>query len=273
MITFSCYHNLSAEALRKVEPWANRLAEKKAAGYEIGPERADEEMTEAQILLRKIGRIVFSATLQLNGTELIPMSYGPDAAGAGPAPPPPPPLSQSERDEINQRLAQAHDRAMARLHSIWRQLEMLNGGPEAANETEPEAAPAKVQPKVAAQYEEMLAPSPFEHLPHVTIHENGTISGGEIRQMSDESMLRGMARMAKFNLFEHKANLTQAGDIRGRRELESLFNQFGLGRFLTRNLDETNNFVTNLVNMTPQEREALLRLEQFVLGGNDNAGR
>jgi hypothetical protein len=88
MVTVGCYHNLSAATLRKIEPWANQLAAKKAAGVEIGPERVNEELTETQTLLRKIGRTVFSATLQGALDSLVPMSHEPNA----PALPPPPPI-------------------------------------------------------------------------------------------------------------------------------------------------------------------------------------
>lgn len=123
MLQVGSYHNLSEATLRKIEPWANQLAAKKAAGVEIGPERVNEELTEAQILLRQVGRTVFSATLQGSIDSLIPMSHDPNA----PIMPPPPPMTQTEIDAANQRMAENHTRVMARMESIWRQLAILNG--------------------------------------------------------------------------------------------------------------------------------------------------
>ncbi|MCL2189700.1 MAG: hypothetical protein FWC16_12055 [Defluviitaleaceae bacterium] len=87
-------------------------------------------------------------------------------------------------------------------------------------------------------------------------------------QFSDETILQGQARMAKSSLFNQKWALASAGDFNARDDIIALFERFGLSRFLTRNMNDGNNFVTNLVSMNHREREAFLRLEAYVLGGN-----
>ena len=126
MVTVGCYNNLSEATLRKIEPWANRLAEKKAAGADMGPPRVDGEMTEAQVLLRKIGRAVFSDVVNFAPGTLIPMTGGSGVSGGASAPAPSP-MTREEIADGNRRLAQGHQEAMLRMSSIWRQLDVLNG--------------------------------------------------------------------------------------------------------------------------------------------------
>jgi len=87
-------------------------------------------------------------------------------------------------------------------------------------------------------------------------------------QIPDELLIRGQVRMAKSNLFSHKMELAQSGDMEAKNDIKALFERFGLARFLVQNMDDNNNFVTNLVSMNQREREAFLRLEEYVLGGN-----
>ncbi|MCL2203470.1 MAG: hypothetical protein FWB88_05990 [Defluviitaleaceae bacterium] len=84
-------------------------------------------------------------------------------------------------------------------------------------------------------------------------------------QLSDEVVQQSLARTAKSRMFNLKAELANSGDMNARNEIIDLFSSFGLERFLTRNLNHNNNFVTNLVSMSPGERAAFLRLEEYIL--------
>jgi len=116
-----CYNNLSVGTLRKIEPYAKRLAEKKNAGVEITAARVNEPLTEAQTLLRKIGRAVYREILPVPAGA-IKMSHIP---GTSPMPSPQP-MTEAEIACNNRRLEEGHLRSIARMSSIWRQLEALN---------------------------------------------------------------------------------------------------------------------------------------------------
>ncbi|MCL2203081.1 MAG: hypothetical protein FWB88_03975 [Defluviitaleaceae bacterium] len=120
-MTVGSYNNLSVATLRKVEPWANQLAAKKAAGVEFTPQRVNEELSEHDILFRKIGRAVYR--------EILPVPEGAIQMTSGanvPSSPPPAPLSAEEEASINARFVESHMKRMSMLGSILQQLEILN---------------------------------------------------------------------------------------------------------------------------------------------------
>ena len=86
-------------------------------------------------------------------------------------------------------------------------------------------------------------------------------------QLPEEFLQRGLARMTKSRIFDHKWELAKTGNIGAANDIKNLFSRFGLERFLTRNMDNNNNFVTNLVNMTQREREAFLKMEEYIFNG------
>jgi len=86
-------------------------------------------------------------------------------------------------------------------------------------------------------------------------------------QLPDEILQRSLARTAKSNIFREKWELAKAGDMDSRNNLIDLFSSFGLERFLTRNMNDSNNFVTNILSMSPGEKAAFLRLEEYILSG------
>jgi len=87
-------------------------------------------------------------------------------------------------------------------------------------------------------------------------------------QIPDKFLERGQARMAKSRIFQHKWELAKSGDMAARNDIKDLFGQFGLARFLTQNMNDSNNFVTNLLSMNQRERLSFLRLEEYIMNGN-----
>ena len=87
-------------------------------------------------------------------------------------------------------------------------------------------------------------------------------------QIPDEFLERGQARMAKSRIFQLKWELAKSGDMDARSDIKDLFGQFGLARFLTQNMNDSNNFVTNLASMNQRERLSFLRLEEYIMNGN-----
>jgi len=87
-------------------------------------------------------------------------------------------------------------------------------------------------------------------------------------QIPDKFIQRAEARLAKSRIFQHKWELAKAGDMDARRNVEDLFGRFGLARFLPRNMNDDNNFVTNLLSMSHGERQSFLRLEEYITNGN-----
>ena len=87
-------------------------------------------------------------------------------------------------------------------------------------------------------------------------------------QLPDEIIQRSSFRQAKSRIFAKKWELANAGDFEARDEIINLFPKFGLERLLQRNMNHTNNFVTNLLSLTPREKESLLRLEEYIFGDN-----
>ena len=116
MIQVGSYHNLSAEALRRIKPYAEKLAER-----EITPECPITPVTEEQALLRKIGRIVFSDTVTIPaGINLIPMKQGDTSSQATYIP-----MTQAQIESRRNEFAEIHARQMSMLSSIFRQIEVL----------------------------------------------------------------------------------------------------------------------------------------------------
>lgn len=83
-------------------------------------------------------------------------------------------------------------------------------------------------------------------------------------RIPDEILQQTAARLTKQRIFNKKWELAQAGNFDARNDLKGLFHKFGLDRFLTHNMSNTNNFVTNLLSMTQRERAAFIKLEEYV---------
>ena len=90
----------------------------------------------------------------------------------------------------------------------------------------------------------------------------------QFMQIPDKFLERAQVRIAKSRIFQHKMELAKAGDMNARSDIKDLFGQFGLARFLTQNMNDSNNFVTNLVSMNQRERLSFLRLEEYIVNGN-----
>ena len=126
MVQIGSYHNLSADTLRRIKPYAKKLA-----GREITPECPVTPLTEEQILLRKIGRKVFSEIATFApGTNVVKMTLTTNATNSTPTSPSAP-MTQSEIDSIRQSMAESHARSMSMLSSIFRQLEILGTATDA----------------------------------------------------------------------------------------------------------------------------------------------
>ena len=87
-------------------------------------------------------------------------------------------------------------------------------------------------------------------------------------QIPDIFIEQAQVRIAKTNIFNHKLELSKAGDMDARNDIINLFGRFGLARFLTQNMNDSNNFVTNLVSMNQRERQSFLRLEEYIMSGD-----
>ena len=93
-------------------------------------------------------------------------------------------------------------------------------------------------------------------------------SAKRFMQIPDKFIEQAQARVAKSRLFNLKLELANAGNMDARNDIINLFDRFGLSRFLTENMNDRNNFVTNLLSMNQRERLAFLELEDYILAGN-----
>ena len=87
-------------------------------------------------------------------------------------------------------------------------------------------------------------------------------------QIPDKFIEQAQTRIAKTRLFNLKLELANFGHMESRNDIISMFDRFGLSRFLTENMNDRNNFVTNLLSMNQRERLAFLELEDYILNGN-----
>ena len=124
MLQVGCHHNLSVETLRRIKPYAEKLA-----GRDITVPTMESPMTDEQALVRKIGRIIFSDIASFApGTPVIQMSLSSQPSSA-------PPLTQEGIDRGNENLRASHARSMAMLPSIFKQLDILRtNGEDVFNE-------------------------------------------------------------------------------------------------------------------------------------------